>query len=147
MLPNNFFPLPTYCALQYACKIGPYLFGIPFWYNVYLTSKSRFLHISGVHCSVITTFAAYKLRALHVLYQRSVWPETQSVESTLYPDVLKIKTIIVVKQNFAKMPFVYYLQITHPCIWIQCRFDRLCLPSNRCLGWDTFQHPFRHKIS
>ena len=31
--------------------------------------------------------------------QRSVWPETQSVESTLYPDVLKIKTIIVVKQN------------------------------------------------
>ena len=30
---------------------------------------------------------------------------------TLYPDVLKIKTIIVVKQNFAKMPFVYYLQI------------------------------------
>ena len=32
--------------------------------------------------------------------------------STLYPDVLKIKTIIVVKQNFAKIPFVsYYLQI------------------------------------
>ena len=27
--------------------------------------------------------------------------------STLYPDVLKIKTIIVVKQIFAKMPFVY----------------------------------------
>ena len=26
---------------------------------------------------------------------------------TLYRDVLKIKTIIVVKQNFAKMPFVY----------------------------------------
>ena len=43
--------------------------------------------------------------------QRSVRPETQSLESTLYPDVLKIKTIIVVKQNFAKMPFVYYLQI------------------------------------
>ena len=31
--------------------------------------------------------------------------------STLYLDVLKIKTIIVVKQNFAKMSFVYYLQI------------------------------------
>ena len=31
--------------------------------------------------------------------------------STLYPDVLKIKTIIVVKQIFAKMPFVYLLQI------------------------------------
>ena len=27
---------------------------------------------------------------------------------TLYPDVLKIKTIIIEKQNFAKMPFVYY---------------------------------------
>ena len=31
--------------------------------------------------------------------------------STLYPDVLKIKTIIVVKQIFGKMSFVYYLQI------------------------------------
>ena len=32
--------------------------------------------------------------------------------STLYPDVLKIKTIpIVLKQKFAKIPFVYYLQI------------------------------------
>ena len=31
--------------------------------------------------------------------QRSVWLETQSVKSTLYPDVLKIKTIIVVTQN------------------------------------------------
>ena len=32
--------------------------------------------------------------------------------STLYPDVLKIKTIIVVKQKFSKLPFVYYyLQI------------------------------------
>ena len=43
--------------------------------------------------------------------QRSVWPLTQSLELTLYPYVLKIKTIIVVKQNFSKMPFVYYLQI------------------------------------
>ena len=33
------------------------------------------------------------------LDQRSVLPETQSVKSTLYPDVLKKKTIIVVKQN------------------------------------------------
>ena len=31
--------------------------------------------------------------------------------STLYPDVLKTKTIIVEKQNFTKVPFVYYLQI------------------------------------
>ena len=30
---------------------------------------------------------------------------------TMYPYVLKIKTIIVVKQKFAKMQFVYYLQI------------------------------------
>ena len=30
---------------------------------------------------------------------------------TLYPDVLEIKTIIDVKQKFAKIPFVYYLQI------------------------------------
>ena len=30
---------------------------------------------------------------------------------TLYPDVLKIKTIIIEKQNFSKTPFVYYLQI------------------------------------
>ena len=30
---------------------------------------------------------------------------------TLYPDILKINKIIVVKQKFAKMPFVYYLQI------------------------------------
>ena len=31
--------------------------------------------------------------------------------STLYPDVLKIKTIIVEKQNFTKMLFVYFLQV------------------------------------
>ena len=43
--------------------------------------------------------------------QWTVWPEKESVKLTLYPDVLKIKTIIVVKQNFAKMAFVYYLQI------------------------------------
>ena len=36
---------------------------------------------------------------------------TNASHSTLYPDVLKIKAIIVEKQNFAKMPFVYYLQI------------------------------------
>ena len=38
-----------------------------------------------------------------VLTQRSVWPGAQSdnsSHSTLYPDVLKIKTIIVVKQKF-----------------------------------------------
>ena len=26
---------------------------------------------------------------------------------TMYPDILKLKTIIVVKQKFAKLPFVY----------------------------------------
>ena len=30
--------------------------------------------------------------------------------STLYPNVLKIETIIIVEQNSTKMPFVYYLQ-------------------------------------
>ena len=38
------------------------------------------------------------------------WSHNTS-HSSLYPDVLKIKTIIVEKQNLAKMPFVYYLQI------------------------------------
>ena len=33
---------------------------------------------------------------------------------TLYPDVLEIKTIIVEKQNLAKMPFAYYKKITNP---------------------------------
>ena len=28
--------------------------------------------------------------------------------STLYPDILKIETVIVVKQQFAKVPLVYY---------------------------------------
>ena len=37
--------------------------------------------------------------------------------STLYPDVLKIKTIIVVKYKLVKMPFVYYLQIYKSMIW------------------------------
>ena len=59
----------------------------------------------------------WKVFELRHLKQRSVWPETQSVESTLYPDVLKIKTIIVVKQNFAKMPFVYFLKINKSMIW------------------------------
>ena len=39
------------------------------------------------------------------LFNRSHNPS----HSTLYQDGLKIKTIIVEKQNFAKMPFVYYL--------------------------------------
>ena len=43
-------------------------------------------------------------------------------DRTLYPYVLKIKTIIVVKQNFAKMPFIYYLQIH---IWLLCGLDVL----------------------
>ena len=39
---------------------------------------------------------------LYFFYQRSVWPETQSVTFDIaYPDVLKIKTIIVVK-------FIYF---------------------------------------
>ena len=38
------------------------------------------------------------------------WSHNPS-HSTLYPDVLKIKTIIVEKQSFTKMPFIYYLQV------------------------------------
>ena len=34
--------------------------------------------------------------------------------STLYPDVLKMKTILVEKQNFIKMSFVYYYKFTNP---------------------------------
>ena len=41
---------------------------------------------------------------------------------TLYPDVLKIKTIIVVLQKISKMPFVYYLQIH---FWLLCSLDVL----------------------
>ena len=41
---------------------------------------------------------------------------------TMYPDVLKIKTIIVAKQKFAKIPFVYYLQIH---FWLLCGLDVL----------------------
>ena len=43
------------------------------------------------------------------LFNRSHNPSN----STLYPDVLKIKTIIVVKQIFGKIPFVYIL-FTNP---------------------------------
>ena len=39
---------------------------------------------------------------------------------TLYPDFLKIKTIIVVKQKFAKIPFVYYLQIYKSISGVLC---------------------------
>ena len=44
------------------------------------------------------------------------WSHNPS-HSILYPDVLKIKTMIFVKQNFAKMPFVYYLQIHFWQLW------------------------------
>ena len=50
--------------------------------------------------------------------------------STLYPDVLKIKTIIVAKQIFSKMPFVYYLQITNPYLATL----RLGRPGSRVAG-------------
>ena len=41
---------------------------------------------------------------------------------TLHPDVLKIKTIIVLKQKISKMPFVYYLQIH---FWLLCSLEVL----------------------
>ena len=52
--------------------------------------------------------------------QRSVWPSHNSSHSTLYPDVLKIKTIIVEKKNCSNMPLVYYLQIH---FWQLCSLD------------------------
>ena len=62
----------------------------------------------------LAAHSGLKSKKSAIFAQRSVWQETQSVELTMYPDVLKIKTIIIVKQNVAKMPFVYYLQITNP---------------------------------
>ena len=47
------------------------------------------------------------------LFNRSHNPS----HSTLYQDVLKVKTIIDVKQIIAKIPFVYYLQISKSIIW------------------------------
>ena len=51
-------------------------------------------------------------------WQRSVWPYPQSVTFDIVSITFDIvsrcfekKTIIVEKQNLAKMPFVYYLQI------------------------------------
>ena len=46
------------------------------------------------------------------LFDRSHNPS----HSTLYPEVFKIKTIIVAKQKFAKMPLVYYInyKFTNP---------------------------------
>ena len=38
------------------------------------------------------------------------WSHNAS-HSSLHPDVLKIKTIIVEKQNLGKIPFIYYLKI------------------------------------
>ena len=45
------------------------------------------------------------------LKQRSVWPVPQSVAFVIVSRCFENKTIIVEKQNLAKMPFVYYLQI------------------------------------
>ena len=48
------------------------------------------------------------------------------LHSSLYPDVLKIKTIIVEKQNFAKMPFDYYYKFI----------------SDNSAAWTSWQHFF-----
>ena len=47
----------------------------------------------------------------HPWYKDLFDREHNPSHSSLCPDVLKIKTIIVVNKKFAKMPFVYYLQI------------------------------------
>ena len=49
--------------------------------------------------------------------------------STLYPDILKTKTTTLVKQKFAKMSFVYYLQIN---FWLLCSLDVLAA------GWPDY---------
>ena len=53
------------------------------------------------------TGAADPCKVFKDVFDRSHNPS----HSRLYPDVLKIKTIIVLKQNFSKIPFVYYLPI------------------------------------
>ena len=57
-------------------------------------------------CSSASSWVSYLVKApssssVKDLFDRSHNPS----HSTLYPDVLKIKTIIVVKQNFAKKLF------------------------------------------
>ena len=59
------------------------------------------------------------------LFDRRIYPS----HLTLHADVLKIKTIIVVNQKFAKMPFVYYLQIH---FWLLCSLDVLAA------GWPDY---------
>ena len=49
----------------------------------------------------------FKMLNSRVLVGKDVFDQRHNPShSTLYPDVLKIKTIIVVKQKFDKMPFV-----------------------------------------
>ena len=47
-----------------------------------------------------------------------------ALNSKLYPDVLKTKTTIVVKQNFSKMPFFIYESISGYSVawmsWQEC---------------------------
>ena len=59
--------------------------------------------VSGLQSTLYKT-----LYGIAIWYpQRSVRQSHNPSHLTFYPDVLKIKTIIVEKQNFVKMPFVY----------------------------------------
>ena len=55
--------------------------------------------------------AGHKDTIFRLVMQRSIRPDTQSIAFDIVSRCFEIKTIIVEKQNFAKMPFVYYLQI------------------------------------
>ena len=75
--------------------------------------------VSGLQSTLYKT-----LYGIAIWYpQRSVRQSHNPSHLTFYPDVLKIKTIIVVKQIFSKMPFVYYLQINKSIIWQPCCQD------------------------
>ena len=69
---------------------------------------------------IITCFICHlKTQFVKVSFnQRSVRLETQSVESTFYPDVLKIKIIIVVKQNLYKCHLFIIYKLTNPYLAI-----------------------------
>ena len=78
----------------------------PFLKHNVCRSISRFLLLEN-YC--LTTFSS-NFSDFSSLRHKDLFDLSHNLSHlTLYPAVLKIKTIIVVKQNFKKMPFVYYL--------------------------------------
>ena len=69
------------------------------------TSNLEKTELERVQVQPVTSFFGLFFPLVKDLFD---WGHNPS-HSTLYPDVLKIKTTIVEKKNFAKMPFVYYL--------------------------------------